>query len=115
MIRMNRINESGGLLTEHLLLRMTMEKSIRDIHLVHWPAARDRKLENSKNDAGFDNRSKGVMEVDTFTLSETTNHPARLVTIKSAIWMKLMLEDPLPDNDIGMSRTRNKLPCVVAL
>jgi hypothetical protein len=115
MIRMSRIDESGGLLTEHLLLKVTMEKSIRDIHLVHWPAARNRKLENSKNGAGFDNRSKGVMEVDTFTLSETANHPACLVTIKSAIWMKLMLEDPLPSNDIGMSRTRNELPCVVAL
>jgi hypothetical protein len=115
MIRMSRIDESGGLLTEHLLLKMTMEKSIRDIHLVHWPAARDRKLENGKNGAGFDNRSKGVMEVDTFTLSATVNRPARLVTIKSAIWMKLMLEDPLPGNDIGMSRTQNELPCVVAL
>jgi hypothetical protein len=115
MVRMSRIDESGGLLTEHLLLKMTVEKSIRDIHLVHWPAARDRKLENGKNGAGFDNRSKGVMEVDTFTLSETANHPARLVTIKSTIWMKLMLEDPLPGNDVGMSRTRNKLPCVVAL
>jgi hypothetical protein len=112
---MSRIDEPDGLLTEHLLLKMTMKKSIRDIHLVHWPAARDRKLENGKNGVGFDNRSKGVMEVDTFTLPETANHPARLVTIKSAIWMKFMLEDPLPSNDIGMSGTWNELPCVVAL
>jgi hypothetical protein len=115
MIRMSRINKSGGLLTEHLLLKVTMEKSIGDIHMVHWPAARNRKLENGKNGAGFDNRSKCVMEVDTFTLSETANYPSRLVMIKSAIRMKLMLEDPLPGNDIGMSRTRNELPCVVAL
>jgi hypothetical protein len=112
---MSRIDEPGGLLTEHLLLKMTMEKSIRDIHLVHWPAARDCKLENGKNGAGFDNRSKGVMEVGTFTLPETVNHPARLVMIKSAIWMKLMLEDPLFGNDIGMSGMQNELPCVVAL
>jgi hypothetical protein len=26
MIRMSRINESGGLLTEHLLLKVTMKK-----------------------------------------------------------------------------------------
>jgi hypothetical protein len=115
VIRVSRIDEPGGLLTEHLLLEMTMEKSIGDIHLVHWPAARDCKLENGKNGAGFDNRSKGVMEVDTFTLPETADHPARLVMIKSAIRMKLMLEDPLPGDDIRMSGTRNKLPCVVAL
>jgi hypothetical protein len=107
VIRVSRIDEPGGLLIEHLLLKMTMEKSIRDIHLVHWPAARDRKLENSKNGAGFDNRSKSVMEVNTFMLPKTADHPARLVTIKSAIRMKLMLEDPLPDDDIGMSGTQN--------
>jgi hypothetical protein len=107
VIWVSRIDEPGGLLTEHLLLKVTMEKSIRDIHLVHWPAARDRKLENGKSSAGFDNRSKDVMEVDTFTLPKTADHPARLVTIKSAIRMKLMLEDPLPGDDIGMSGMRN--------
>jgi hypothetical protein len=35
MIRMIRIDEPGGLLTEHLLLEMTMEKGIGDIHLVY--------------------------------------------------------------------------------
>jgi hypothetical protein len=44
MIRVIRIDEPNGLLTEHLLLEMTMEKSIGDIHLVYWLAARDRKL-----------------------------------------------------------------------
>jgi hypothetical protein len=76
MIQVIRINEPGGLLTEHLLLEMTMEKSIGDIHLVYWPAARDRKLEDRKNSAGFNSRSKGVMEDDTFTLSKTADHPA---------------------------------------
>jgi hypothetical protein len=115
MIQMIRINEPGRLLTEHLLLEMTMEKGIGDIHLVYWPAARDRKLEDRKNGSGFDNRRKGVMEVDAFTLPETANHPTRLVMIKSTIRMKLVLEDPLPGDDIGMSQTRNKLPHVVAL
>jgi hypothetical protein len=57
MIRVIRIDEPSGLLIEHLLLEMTIEKSIGDIHLVHWPAARDRKLENGKNgDEGMTNR-----------------------------------------------------------
>jgi hypothetical protein len=107
MIRVMRIDEPGGLLTEHWLLQMTIEKSIGDIHLVYWPAVRDLKLENRKNSVGFDNRSKGVMEVDTFTLPETADHLARLVMIKSTIRMKLVLEDPLPDDDIGMSGMRN--------
>jgi hypothetical protein len=107
VIRVSRIDEPGGLLIEHLLLEMTLEKSIGDIHLVQCTATRDRKMENGKNGAGFDNRSKGVMEVDTFTLSETADHPTHLVTIKSAIRMKLMLEDQLPGDDIVMSGTRN--------
>jgi hypothetical protein len=53
------------------------------------------------------------MEVDAFTLPKTADHPMRLVTIKITIRMKLVLEDPLPGDDIGMSRTRNKLPHVV--
>jgi hypothetical protein len=113
MILVIRIDEPGGLLTEHLLLEMTMEKGIGDIHLVYWPAVRDRELEDRKNGAGFDNGCKGVMEVDAFTLPETADHPTRLVTIKRTIRMKLLREDPLPGDDIGMSRTRDKLPHVV--
>jgi hypothetical protein len=61
---------------------MTMEESIRDIHLVHRPTARDRELKNCTDGAGFDNGRKGVSEVDAFMLPETTDHPACLVTIK---------------------------------
>jgi hypothetical protein len=78
MIRVIRIDKPGGLLAEHLLLEMTMEKSIRDIYPVHRPAARERELKYCKDGAEFDNGCKGVMEVNTFALSETTDHPARL-------------------------------------
>jgi hypothetical protein len=106
MIRMIRIDEPSRLLTEHLLLEMTMEKGIGDIHLVYWPAARDRKLEDHKNGARFDNRRKGVMEVDAFALPETVNHPTRLVTIMSTIRTKLVLEDPLLGDALACPRHR---------
>jgi hypothetical protein len=112
---MVRVDEPNRLLTEHLLLKVTMKKIIRDIHLVHRPAAGDSELKNSADGAEFNNGRKGVMEVNSFTVPETTDHPASLVTIECTIRMKLVLEDPLPGDDIGLRWSGNKLPRFVAM
>jgi hypothetical protein len=109
------VDEPNRLLTEHLLLKMTMKESIRDVHLVHQPPARDRELKNCADGAGFNNGCKGVMEVDSFALPETTDHPTSLVMIECTIRMKLVLEDPLPGDDIGLRWSGNKLPRFVAM
>ena len=115
MIRRRLINEPSRLLTEHLFLKMPMKKSIRNIHLVHRPGARNRQLKNSPNRAGFDNGGESVGEVNTCSLTKTPNDPTSLVSVKSTIRMKLVLEHPLPGNDVGPRRTGDELPSVIAL
>ena len=78
MVGKRRVNKSGGLLAEDLLLEVTMEEGIGDVHLVHRPSTGDCKVENHANRAGLNNQSEGVGEVDASMLSEATNDPARL-------------------------------------
>ena len=115
MVRMSGVDEACRLLAEHLFLKMTMEEGVGDVHLVNGPAARHSELKHGADGPGFDNRGEGVGEVDAGTLMETTNDPACLVTVEGAIRMKLVLEDPLAGNDVGMAGSRNKLPRLVAL
>ena len=114
MVGKCRINEPGGLLAEDLLLEVTMEEGVGDIHLVHRPSTGDRKVENRAYRAGLDDRSKGVGEVDASTLSEATNDPACFVEIKGTIRTELVFKDPLPGNHVDVPGTGNKLPCPVA-
>ena len=91
-----------------------MKEGIGDVHLVHRPITGDLKVENRAYRAGLDDRSEGVGEVDAGTLSEATNDPARFIAIKGTIGTKLVLEDPLPGNHVGVPGTGNKLPRPVA-
>ena len=75
MVGKCRINRPGVLLAEDLLLEVTMEEGVGDVHLVHRPSTGDRKVENRAYRAGLDDRSEGVGEVDASTLSEATNDP----------------------------------------
>ena len=115
MIRVGGVDEARGLLAEHLLLEMAMEEGIGHVHLMHRPSSRHRKLEDGANRPGFNNRGECVGEVNAGALSKATNHPAGLVTVKRAVGMKLVLEDPLPGDDVGMGRAGHKGPCLVTL
>ena len=77
MARIVGVDETTRLLTEHLLVKMTMQESIRHIELVDWPGTRNSKLEDSADRARFDNRGEGVGEVHAGTLAEAAQHPHR--------------------------------------
>ena len=110
MVGKRRVNKPGGLLVEDLLLEVTMEEGVGDVHLVHRPSMGDRKVENHAYRAGLDDRSEGVGEVDARTMSEATNDPARFVAIKGTIRTELVFKYPLPGNHVGVPRTGHKLP-----
>jgi hypothetical protein len=93
MIRMSGVDEAGGLLAEHLLLKMTMEKGVGDVHLVNRPAARHDELEHGANGPGLDNLGKGLSEINAGSLKKAANDPSRLMPIKSSVRMELVLED----------------------
>jgi hypothetical protein len=58
MIRKSGVDEAGGLLAEHLLLKMTMEEGVADIHLVDGPMARDDELRIVRMVLGFTTGAK---------------------------------------------------------
>ena len=96
MVRKRRVHKPGGLLAEDLLLEVTMEEGVGDVHVVHRPSTGDRKVENRAYRAGLDDRSEGVGEVDASTLSEAPNDPARFIAIKSTIRTSLCLKTHFP-------------------
>ena len=109
------VEETSGLLIEHLLGKMTMQEGVGDIQLVHRPGARDRQLKNDANRARFDNRGEGVGEVHARALPKTTNHAPSLVALKRTAWACLVAKHPLAGDGIGMRGSRNKMPRAVAL
>lgn len=115
MIWRRRINKSRRLLTENLLLKVTMEEGVRDIHLVYRPGTRDRKLEDGEDRARLEDRSESVSEVDASTLAEAVNNPTHLVANEGTIRTELVLEDPLPGNHISVLGSGNKLPSPIPL
>lgn len=113
MVGKRRINKPGRLLAEDLLLEVTMEEGVGDVHLVHRPSTGDRKVENHVYHVGLDDRSEGLGKVDASTLSEATNNPSRFIVIKGTIGTELVFEDPLPGNHVGVPGTGNKLSRLV--
>ena len=115
MTRKRCVDETGGLLTINLLLKMAVEEGVGDIHLMNWPASGHCKLENGADRARFDNRCKRLSEVKSSALSKTTNHPTSLVALKSTIRAGLLAKDPLGADYIGARRPGNQCLGVVPL
>ncbi|XP_045088239.1 uncharacterized protein [Aegilops tauschii subsp. strangulata] len=102
MARMRGVDETSGLLTVNLLRKVTMKKGVgNDVHLMNWPAARDRQLKNSADRAQFDNQCKRLGEVNSSMLPKTTDHPTSLIKLESAIRAGLVTKDPLAADDVG--------------
>ena len=115
MVRIGGVDETSRLLTEHLLVEMTIQESIRHVELVNRLSARNSKLENNANRVRFDNRGEGVGEVHAGALAKAAHHPTRLVALERTVGASLVAEDPLASDDIGTGWPRDKLPCAVAL
>ena len=115
VVRIVGVDETSRLLTEHLLVEMDMQESIRHIELVDRPSARNSKLENNANHARFNNRGEGVGEVHAGALAKAAHHPARLIALERTVGASLVAEYPLASDGIGTGRPRNKLPRTVAL
>ena len=115
MARMRGIDETDGLLTINLLLKMVVKEGVGDIHLMNWPASGHRKLEDGADRARFDNRCKRLSEVNSSALSKTMNHPTILVALKCTIRAGLVAKDPLACDDIGARRPGNQCPGTVPL
>ena len=114
-VRMLGVDKTNGLLTEHLLGKVTVQEGVGDIQLMHMPDSRDRQLKHGADRARFHKWSESVGEVYARALPKSTNHPSSLVALKRTIRAGLVVEHPLASDDIGMTGSRNKMPRAVAL
>jgi hypothetical protein len=78
-----------------------IEEGILDIELVHGPTPGDRQSQHSPDGGTLDDGAEGLIVVHPGVLSEALEDSMSLVSIKRAIRLELVLENPLASDDIG--------------
>jgi hypothetical protein len=61
----------------------------------------------------LDDGAEGLIVIHPGALSEPLEYPTSLVSVKRAICLELMFENPLAGDDISPRRPRNQVPRVV--
>jgi hypothetical protein len=112
-LRMRRVNEADGLRAVDDLGECAMEEGVLDVELVHEPNPGDSQSQHSPDGGRLDDGVEGLIVVNLRVLSEPPEDPTSLVSVKRAIRLQLVLEDPLVGDDIGPKRLRNQVPRVV--
>jgi hypothetical protein len=77
---------------------------------VHRPTPGDSQSQHSPDGGRLHDGAESLFIGHTGALSEPPKDSTSLVPIKRAIHLKLVLEDPLTDDDIGPRRPRNQSP-----
>jgi hypothetical protein len=112
-IRLGRISETSRLRIVDYFLKSAMKKGFLDIKLMNTPILGDSNTKNCVYCGRFDNRTEGLIIINTWAMSEATQDLVSLVSVKGPVSLKLMAEDPLPSDDVDAGWTRNKVPCLV--
>jgi hypothetical protein len=108
-VRVSRVGEAHGLVTEGCLGESVMEEGIFHVKLLNGPGTGDSSSEHRVNSGRFYNRAEGLVVVNFGALSETPKDPTGLVAIKDPISMELVCEDQLADDIVGALRSGNQL------
>jgi len=74
---------------------------------------RKSQREHCANCSWLHQRDESLREIHARAPSEAAEDPACLVPRKRPFCLELVLEDPLPGNNIGPCRTRHKIPAVI--
>jgi hypothetical protein len=109
------VNEAGGLRAVDGHGEYAMEEGVLDVELVHGLTPGDSQRQHSPDGGRLDDGAEGLIVVHPGALSEAPEDPTSLVSIKRAIRLELVLEDPLVGDDIGPRRPRDQVPCAVRL
>jgi hypothetical protein len=73
----------------------------------------DGQRKHRANGNRFDNRAEGLIVIDVGPLGEVAKDPTSLVSFQGAVRVELVLQDPFAGGDVGVNRTRDKIPNVV--
>jgi hypothetical protein len=98
---MHGVNEASGLRAADGLGECAIEEGILDIGLVHGPTPGDHQSQHSPDGGRLDDGTEGLIVVHPEVLSEALEDSMSLVSIKRAIRLELVLENPLAGDDIG--------------
>ena len=96
-----QVDEVGRLLAVDGLVQMAVKKDVLHVQLMYRPGARGGDAEDNPDGGRFDNRAERLVVVDAVPLREATNNPYGFMTSQRAISIILVLEDPLPGDDVG--------------
>jgi hypothetical protein len=89
------------------------EEGVLDVELVHEPTLGDSQSQHSPDGGRLDDGAEGLIVVHPGALSEALEDPTSFISIKRAIRLELVLENPLTGDDIGLRRSRNQVPRAV--
>ena len=79
MVRGRWVDEASRLMCIDGLLKFTMKKRILHIKLMNRLGARGSNAEHNPDGSRVDDRTKGLIIVDTMLLGEATDNPASFV------------------------------------
>jgi hypothetical protein len=113
MIGASRVDEARRLLAVDRPVEVSVKKSVLHVQLVDGPGTGSGDAENCLDGRRFDHRAESLVVVDVMLLGEAADDPACLVLSKSTVGVVLMLEDPLPGDDVGTRRAWNKPPSTI--
>jgi hypothetical protein len=113
MVGASKVDEARRLLAVDRLVKVSVKKSVLHVQLVNGPGTGSGDVEDCPDGRRFDHRAESPVVVDAVLLGEAANDLACLVPSKSTVGVVLMLEDPLPGDDVGSRRAWNKPPSTV--
>ena len=87
MSELSVINETRGVLAIYRLAKMTMQKSVFDIQLMHGPRLRSGKAKDHIDGGWLDHGTESFAIVHPFPLSGAAKNPTCLILGKRSIWV----------------------------
>lgn len=90
--------KAWGLVHENFFFQGPIKESIMHIKLVNGPLMCESKSKNKANGDWFNDRAKGLCEVETFLLVKSFRHKPGFVPLNGVIWVFFEFENPLTPN-----------------
>ena len=84
----------------HLLIQVSMQESIVDIHLKNMPMSVSCQGKNDPDGSHFHYRGKCFCEINAFTLSITSDNQPCFISLNGAISLKLNFVHPLTTDSL---------------
>ena len=115
MVWSGSIFEPSRLMAIDSLGKITVQERILDIELVNRPLTGRCKVKYCTYGCWFHHRRESLMEIYSRSLREPSDNPSGFAPLERSVGVELVLEQPLPGDDIGMCWPRHQRPSAVGL